>query len=130
MELAPQAVAAMLAHADYCRPEECCGLLAGDRDGRVRFVYPLTNAQHSAVAYTIEPVEHFRAWQHANRSGWEMIGAFHSHPDGPLYPSATDLALAAEPDWVYVIVAASQLAGFRIVGRRAETVRLTHLRQR
>lgn len=117
--LAGQAVEAIVRHAEACRPEECCGLLAGDPVGRVRFVYPLTNAQHSPTAYTIEPVEHFRAWQHATAAGWELIGAFHSHPRGPGEPSATDLALAAEPDWAWVIVAGGVLQAFTIRGRTA-----------
>jgi proteasome lid subunit RPN8/RPN11 len=117
--LPEQAQEAMRRHAEACRPEECCGLLAGEPSGRVRFVYPLTNIRRSPTAFTIDPVEHFRAWQHATRQGWDLIGAFHSHPGGPRYPSATDLALAAEPDWAWVIVTGDSVDAFTIRERKA-----------
>ena len=71
---------ALLAHAFACHPEESCGLLASDPSGRLRMAYPLTNALHSPTNYTIEPTEHFRALKHAELSGWEISGVFHSHP--------------------------------------------------
>jgi len=108
---------AVLAHAAFCAPEEACGLLAGDADGRLRMVYCLTNARHSPVAYTIEPEEHFRALRHAEANGWELVGAFHSHPYSEAFPSATDRRLAAEPDWIYLIASlvgpdSSRLRGY------------------
>ncbi|MGF1667638.1 MAG: M67 family metallopeptidase [Acidimicrobiia bacterium] len=99
-----QAREAMLRHALSCLPEEACGLIAGDGEGAIRMVYPLTNAQRSRVAFTIDPVEHFRALQHADRNGWELIGAFHSHPTSEPYPSPTDIAQAAEPDWLHIVI--------------------------
>jgi proteasome lid subunit RPN8/RPN11 len=103
IELPRQVREAMVAHARFAYPEEACGLIAGD--GRqLRMVYCLTNVEHSATSYTIDPVEHFRAWQHAESRGWDLVGAFHSHPLSAAYPSRTDLELAAEPGWVYFIV--------------------------
>ena len=49
----------------------------------VRFVYPLTNSNPSPTSFTIDPTEHFHSWRHATANGWDLIGAFHSHPDGP-----------------------------------------------
>lgn len=95
---------AMVAHARFAQPEEACGLLASDQQGRLRMVYCLTNAEHSASSFTIEPAEHFGALCHAEARGWTLAGAFHSHPSSAAYPSATDRRLAAEPDWLYVIV--------------------------
>lgn len=110
---------AMLSWAYLCHPEECCGLLAGDAEGRLRMAYPLTNALHSSTNYTIEPREHFRALKHADRQGWDLVGVFHSHPHTQAYPSATDVRLAAEPEWLYVLVGMEDLdrpaiRGFRI----------------
>jgi len=122
--LPPQGLEAILAHADFCFPDECCGLLAGEENGLVRFVYPLTNADTSPVSYTIEPREHFEAWRHAERHGWELLGAFHSHPKGPDQPSVTDRALAAEPGWAYVIVSNRKLHAYRIAGHVVTEIEL------
>lgn len=123
LRLSSAAVDAIEAHFRFCLPEECCGLLAGV--GReVRFVYPLTNVAHSPTTFTIDPVEHFRAWKHAEGSGWELIGAFHSHPKGPSTLSLTDLALATEPDWLYLVVTSESLRAFAVADRRADEVEI------
>jgi proteasome lid subunit RPN8/RPN11 len=107
-------VEAMLAHARNTLPDECCGLLAGD--DQVRFVYPLSNSDPSPTTYTIAPQEHFHAWRHATARGWDLIGAFHSHPHGPPHPSPTDVAMAGEPAWFYLIVHAGRVRAFLIDG--------------
>ncbi len=113
MRVPQQIREAISAHTSFCAPEEACGLLAGDDAGRLRMVYCLTNVEHSPVAYTIEPEEHFRALRHAEANGWEMVGAFHSHPHSEPYPSATDRRLAAEPGWIYLISSTGdRLRGF------------------
>lgn len=104
MEVPAEIRRAMVAHAHFCHPEEACGLLAADRQGRLRMVYCLTNADHSPVTYALEPEEHFRALRHAEARDWHLAGVFHSHTGSPAYPSPTDVARALEPDWLYVLV--------------------------
>ena len=105
---------AILAHAVNCAPNECCGLLATDAEGRIRFAYPLTNADPSPVSYTVDPDEHFHALRHAESRGWELSGVFHSHPAGTAVPSMVDVQGALEPEWMYLIAAPDEIRGFRI----------------
>ena len=117
IQVPAQMVDGMIAHSRFTYPEEACGLLAADSGGRLRMVYCLTNSDRSETAYTIEPTEHFRALQHAEAQGWTLVGTFHSHPQSPPFPSATDVRLAAEPDWVYFIVGLNdppEVRGFRL----------------
>jgi len=131
MDLPPQIREAMIAHARFCAPEEACGFLATDTEGRLRFAYCLTNVEASPTRFTVEPTEHFRALQHAESRGWELGGVFHSHPVGPAFPSKTDIESALEPDWLYVIVGLGRPEGgpevraFRISHGRVEEVSLT-----
>ena len=104
---------AILAHAKYSLPNECCGLIAME-DGAIRFAYPLTNANPSPVSFTVDPAEHFGAMRHAESQGWEILGVFHSHPEGDATPSPTDVAMAWDPDWIHVIVGGGELAVFVI----------------
>lgn len=111
----------------WCHPRECCGLLATDREGRLRMVYSLTNAADSSVRFTIEPREHFGALMHAESRGWEIAGVFHSHPGGDALLSPTDLSQPHEPEWLHVIVGLrpdTHLRAWRIEGGRAVEVRL------
>lgn len=114
-----QILEAMLVHADNCHPEESCGLLASDEVG-LRMAYPLTNELRSPTNYTIAPREHFRALRHAEANGWQITGTFHSHPHTNAYPSPTDVQLAPDPAWLYVVVGmetrdAPVVRGFRIM---------------
>jgi len=115
---------AILAHADHCAPDECCGLLAVDDEGRIRFAYPLSNVDPSPVSYTIDPDEHFQAIRHAESMGWEIAGTFHSHPAGPAVPSMIDVQSALEPDWLYLVAAPDEVRAFSIRAGTIEEIEL------
>jgi proteasome lid subunit RPN8/RPN11 len=104
---------AILNHASNCQPEECCGLIALDDEGRVRFAYPLTNVDKSEDSFTIDPTESYHAFLHAEGMDWEIAGVFHSHPDGPDVLSDRDIAEA--PDgWIHFLMCADRLKAFRV----------------
>lgn len=92
---------------DHCHralPNEGCGLLAFEGEQIVK-VYPTGNDDASPTSYTVPPQEHYDAVTDAEAHGWEIRGAFHSHPQGPARMSATDLDRALRPGWLYLVVA-------------------------
>lgn len=96
-------------HALACDPEESCGLLAGTSDDgllKAERVIPMTNAEpgDKSVRYLLDAGEQFKAMRSAEADGLEIVGAFHSHVRSPARPSETDLALAAYPEWAWLIV--------------------------
>lgn len=103
LQIPDQIRRAMLAHSAWAYPDEACGLLAGDRE-RVGLVFCLTNRAASPNRYKVDPREHYGAMRYAERQEMEIIGAWHSHPNGPAEPSATDVAEAPGGDWVTVVV--------------------------
>jgi proteasome lid subunit RPN8/RPN11 len=125
----PRAVRrAIVDHALRARPRECCGLLIG-RGRRVSFAVPMRNIARGPTRYRLDDAAHIRV----RRMAWAfvppaaVIGVYHSHPAGPARPSATDLAEAFYPEWVYVIVGlrpAPAVRGFRIRGGESRAVRL------
>jgi proteasome lid subunit RPN8/RPN11 len=96
--------AQMVAHVLADPTRERCGLLAG-RDNRVEQVLPVPNALNSPVAYQMNGAEFAQAMAACD---FEPLGIFHSHPAGPPVPSPTDIAQAAYPDSIYVIIALNQ----------------------
>ena len=94
---------AMISHARAEAPLECCGLLIGRKD-LVDESRPARNMRNSAVAYLVDPREHFEAIRAARLTGRVVVGAYHSHPQSPAVPSATDVAEAYDPGLLYVIV--------------------------
>lgn len=83
--------------------EECCGLLAG-RDGVISAIYPAANALASATAYEIAPAELFRLMREIRKRGLELLGIYHSHPNGENRPSRRDIERAYYPDTAYFIL--------------------------
>jgi proteasome lid subunit RPN8/RPN11 len=124
--LAPM-VEAMIRHAEFCAPQEACGLVAVDAAGRARMVYCLTNLDASPVSYTLDPAEHIRALYHAERNGWSLGGVFHSHPAGRAVPSATDVQQALEPEWIYLVVGKEPSGDPEVRGYRIERGRATEV---
>jgi proteasome lid subunit RPN8/RPN11 len=116
---------AMIAHVQAELPNEACGLLAG-ADGVVRRVYPVENILHSPREYELHPAEQVRVMLEIENAGWELSGIFHSHPRGPLAPSATDVKRAYYPESVYVILAPDGVGwrgrAFRLSAGRIEAV--------
>jgi proteasome lid subunit RPN8/RPN11 len=121
---------AIVAHARRAHPHECCGLLVG-RAGRVLFAKPTRNVDARPDArYEVDARQHLDL-QRALRDtvpSLDVIGVYHSHPEGPARPSATDLAEAHYPGWTYVIVGlaggGAHIRAFRVVDGRARSVGL------
>ena len=100
----------MLAHVAGLWPEEACGLVGG-RDGRAVRLYPVENTRHSPVAFEMDPLQQINAMLAMEAEGLELIAIYHSHPDGPARPSATDVANAYYPDAVQLIISLATAPG-------------------
>ena len=104
MKIAQHVIDDVLAHARDEAPNECCGLLIGNRvtiEGSVR----ARNREASPTRYLIDPEDHFAAIHAARAAGKRVVGAYHSHPASAPQPSESDIAEARwGSDFVYVIV--------------------------
>ncbi|HEY2034880.1 MAG TPA: M67 family metallopeptidase [Rhizomicrobium sp.] len=111
-QIAGQALAAM--------PRECCGLIEGKRDGdvvRIVALHPANNLAADTDRFEIDPVDHFHAIRVARANGHEIVGCYHSHPNGRAEPSARDAEGAWDESFIWLIAAVSGTAvsvgGFR-----------------
>jgi proteasome lid subunit RPN8/RPN11 len=93
----------MVAQAKAEAPIEACGILAG-KDGAVKKIYKMTNADQSSNHFMMKPEEQFKVTKDIRAAGRQMLAIYHSHPDSPARPSSEDIRLAFTPDVVYVIV--------------------------
>ncbi|MGA3293743.1 MAG: M67 family metallopeptidase [Candidatus Acidiferrales bacterium] len=114
----------LTARARHDPKEECCGLLAG-RDAVITRAFPATNAaSNPATSYEIAPEELFRLMREIRGARLELLGIYHSHPNGENAPSPRDIERAYYPDAAYFIVsplpdAARPVRAFSIRGGRA-----------
>jgi proteasome lid subunit RPN8/RPN11 len=106
---------------------EVCGLIGG-RNGRPLRCYPIVNADpHPEHHFLMEPHQQIAAMREMRERGEGLFAIYHSHPDTPPLPSAEDLAQAAYPEALYLIVSLAtvgtlQMRGFEFKGGRVNAV--------
>lgn len=113
----------LLQHAREGAPEEVCGVLVGWRaddgggdgagragddgadDVHVESVRRVPNvADDPRTEYCLDPEAHLAVHEDLADADRAVVGFYHSHPDGPARPSATDAARASWPGYVYAVV--------------------------
>ena len=90
------------------RPNEACGLVAGndDEDGtrHIEKVYLLTNIDHTNEHFSIDPKEQLASIKDMRANGLKPLGNWHSHPESPSRPSEEDKRLANDSKASYLIL--------------------------
>ena len=97
-------------HGREAYPEECVGALIGTvaAGGSERTVERLVRIDNRSEEnrkrrYLVSPLAYLAAERAADSAGKTLLGFYHSHPEHPAEPSATDLAWA-QPNFAYVIM--------------------------
>jgi proteasome lid subunit RPN8/RPN11 len=98
------------AHGEETYPHECCGILLGRAsETRIEVAQLLragnTRTDSAHNRYNIAPQELIAAQREARKSGLDIVGFYHSHPDHPAQWSSTDFAEAHWFGCAYVITA-------------------------
>ena len=108
----------VIAAAIRAFPDECCGLIAGRRDAsslHVLSVHETDNlAEEKKRSFLIDPAAQFALLRASREGDAEIIGCFHSHPNGRAEPSERDRAEAADDGFVWLIAAGNAQEGFRL----------------
>jgi proteasome lid subunit RPN8/RPN11 len=137
LQINPDQLQTIFAHAERTYPEECCGLLLGQiesqassspgKNHRLVEVWATENAwdaeaeaEMQAIApetathpltktrrYWIDPKEMLEAQRYARSKNLDIVGIYHSHTDHAAVPSECD-RLCAWPHYSYLIVSVQQ----------------------
>ena len=104
---------ALRAHGEETYPHECCGILLGKAEADGNSVRQLLRAGNTRTdsahnRYHIAPEELIGAQREARKTGLDIVGFYHSHPDHPAEWSQTDFAEAHWYGCSYVITAIEQ----------------------
>ncbi len=100
-------------HATECAPLECCGLLLGKGE-RIDAASRAANvADDPARRFEIDPMALLAAHKAARAGGPELLGYYHSHPQGHPVPSATDCEHSSGDGKVWAIVAGDKVTFWR-----------------
>lgn len=113
LEVAREALEAMVAEAAQAAPNEACGLLLGG-EGRIAEARPAVNvALDPERHFEIDPQALIDAHRAERGRGPALLGYFHSHPTGSTEPSASDREQASGDDKVWAIVASGLVRFWR-----------------
>jgi [CysO sulfur-carrier protein]-S-L-cysteine hydrolase len=92
----------MLEDVAHRAPNEACGIIAG-RDGCSEKIFMITNTLNSPTRFRMAPEEQLNAFNEIEELNLELLAIYHSHPVGPVKPSATDIDEFAYPGTKYLI---------------------------
>jgi len=122
LRLDPRCLARLLRAALEAAPEEACGLIEGRRAGAELVVLDVPAARNVAARslreFELAPGDVLALHDAAALRGLDIVGAWHSHPQGEPEPSRADLA-RAWPGHVVVIVARGTARAFAVEEGRA-----------
>lgn len=86
-------------------PEEACGLLLGRPDGLVTDIVVSPNLSDDPERnFEIDPALIIALQKEGRLGHGEILGHYHSHPDGPAQPSARDQAHNYDADLIWLII--------------------------
>lgn len=117
----------ILQQAQRSEDREICGLVSA-REGQPAHCYPVANAAPQPEhRFLMDPQQQIEAMRQMRAQGEELFAIYHSHPDAPALPSATDLREAAYPDALYIIISMAtegtlEMRGFRLQNNKIEDV--------
>lgn len=111
VHLADKLLATLREHARADFPNECCGLLVGTCNADIATITDVHKSRNltsgdPSKSFEVDPKLRFDVMRdvQSKPDGIDVIGHYHSHPNGPAAPSATDLSMAYEPDMIWLIL--------------------------
>lgn len=111
-------IESLLGAASAAHPHECCGLVTG-KPGLIEAVVSARNVSaHPATSFEIDPGTLMRTQREVRDRQRQVIGHFHSHPDGNLQPSRRDAARATHNGQMWIIIAAGNVTAWHTVAQR------------
>ncbi len=118
----------VIEHALATPADEVCGLIGVGPDGSMS-LYPAPNrAREPSIRFSMDAQTQINAFRSMRESGETLFAIYHSHPATPATPSARDIAEAAYPDALYLIVSLAgqtpDLRAYRLRDGKVETVEI------
>lgn len=113
LAIAKPVLSCLISAEQNAAPQECCGLLLGE-GGFITAIQPASNIHPTPrTHFEIDPAVLIAAHKTERSGGLQIIGYYHSHPNGLAAPSKTDAAMAAGDGKVWAIIAADKVTFWR-----------------
>ena len=112
IHICEKATERMVLAARQAYPHECCGILIGRIDDSItvsdiRKANNLVTGAQNRCHFEMDPMFLYQVEREIERSGLEIVGFYHSHPDCKAVPSEQDLHYMI-PGLVYAILSVTK----------------------
>lgn len=123
VELPRSLVNQILQHTLASPEREVCGLIGAKEETPYRWYAVANVATAPQVRFQMEPAGLVDALRQIRDNGETLFAIVHSHPHAPAEPSAIDLAEAAYPEALYLVISLDtkgvlEMRAFRLDGDR------------
>ncbi len=119
IQLSEEHLQTIYTHAESIYPEECCGVMLGYLDEKIKTVIKIVTTENAwsqeandlsdsvteynkRKRYAIAPQSLLQIQKQAREQSLDIIGIFHSHPNNSAIPSECDRVLAWQ-EYSYII---------------------------
>ena len=114
LQVSSHVLDALISEARQAHPRECCGLMLG-KEGSIVAIQPAVNVHPEPEnQFEIDPQALIDAHRNARMGGPQVLGYYHSHPNGRAHPSAHDEAMATGDGAIWAIIAAGSVSFWRL----------------
>ena len=119
----------MVDAAEAAFPAEACGLIIGRGKGQLIRVIRVVAAANldgdTPDRFELDPAVRIAVEKELRDAGTKdrIVGHYHSHTDGTADPSATDRAMAHEPDLAWLIVGVLEGQALQVLAHRLDEKR-------
>ena len=115
IHICEKATEQMVLAARQAYPQECCGILLGKKEDSItsitvsdiRKANNLVTGAQNRCHFEMDPMFLYQVEREIERSGLEIVGFYHSHPDCKAFPSEQDLHYMI-PGLVYAILSVTK----------------------
>lgn len=112
IHICEKATERMVLAAQQAYPQECCGILLGKKEDSItvsdiRKANNLVTGAQNSCHFEMDPMFLYQVEREIERSGLEIVGFYHSHPDCKAVPSEQDLHYMI-PGLVYAILSVTK----------------------
>lgn len=126
IRISSRVIETLLQEARNAVPNECCGLVTG-KPGLAEAVVPAKNVHpHPATGFEIDPTTLLATHRNVRPEGRQIIGHYHSHPNGNAKPSPRDAARATQNGQIWFIIANDTVSAWQAVPPDANDTALVH----
>lgn len=114
LQISSELMTGIQREAVAAEPDEACGLLFGAEGTITGWQLARNVADKPRTRFEIDPAALFAALRAERAGGVPVLGYWHSHPNGDVRPSSVDIKGAAADGKIWMIVASSDVAAWRL----------------